>query len=101
MALDGPNFRKRLQEKMGKPRSSVELKKLNYIIRLFSGLELTGAVKLSGTVVFISEAFHSFSKLSIHSIPMKTISHPIHCPFPAISVSQPKCDGLSYLVGVG
>ena len=32
------NFRKRPQGKMGKPRSSVELKKSNYIIRLFSGL---------------------------------------------------------------
>ena len=32
------NFLKRSQGKMGKPRYSVELKKLNYIIRLFSGL---------------------------------------------------------------
>ena len=33
------NFLKRSQGKMGKPRSSVELKKSNYIIRLFSGLQ--------------------------------------------------------------
>ena len=34
------NFLKRSQGKMGKPRSSVELKKSNYIIRLFSGLSI-------------------------------------------------------------